>query len=158
MFLSFSATCIVFFASYSELRICRDYRFPFSMIYVRQSLDNSVAVVRLNTECVRWISCLPYAECWAKPCPRVAFAPSFQLWLCVVLIWATLTKSGHNKICEVLRLGRLEILSASVSDGHRPGMVQTLSYTKIKENGNRWQIQQFRLKSQKKIMQAAENL
>ena len=64
--------------------------------------------------------------------------------------WATLTKSGHNKICEVLRLGRLEILSASVSGGHRRGIVQTLSYTKIKGKEKDWKIQQFCLKPQEK--------
>ena len=32
---------IYFRASYPKLRIYRNIRFPFSMIYVRQSLDNS---------------------------------------------------------------------------------------------------------------------
>jgi hypothetical protein len=30
-----------------------------SMISVRSSLDNGAPNVRLNTDCVRWISCLP---------------------------------------------------------------------------------------------------
>ena len=38
---SFLLRHILFLASYPELRICRAIRFPFSMIYVRQSLDNS---------------------------------------------------------------------------------------------------------------------
>ena len=38
---SFLLRHILFLASYPELRICRGIRFPFSMIYVRQSLDNS---------------------------------------------------------------------------------------------------------------------
>ena len=38
---SFRLRHILFLASYPELRICRGIRFPFSMIYVRQSLDNS---------------------------------------------------------------------------------------------------------------------
>ena len=45
-----------------ESRSFRIKPFPFSMISFRQSLDNSVSVVRRDTECVRWISCLPYAE------------------------------------------------------------------------------------------------
>ena len=110
--------------------------------------------VRRDTDCVRWISCLPYAEYWTIECPRVAFAPSFYSWLFSTHTWATLTKSGHNKICEVLRLGRLEILSASVSGGHRYGMVQTLSYTKIMRKWNCWKIQQFRLKSHQNYQDA----
>ena len=38
---SFLLQHMFFLASYPELRICRGFRFPFSMIYVRQSLDNS---------------------------------------------------------------------------------------------------------------------
>ena len=44
-----------------------------SMISVRSSLDSGASVVRLNTECVRWISCLPYVGhlCEKVPAGRV---------------------------------------------------------------------------------------
>ena len=43
------------------------------MISVRSSLDSGTPNVRLNTECVRWISCLPYVGhlCEKVPAGRV---------------------------------------------------------------------------------------
>lgn len=44
-----------------------------SMIFVRSSLDSGAPNVRLNTECVRWISCLSYVGhlCELVPTGRV---------------------------------------------------------------------------------------
>ena len=70
------------------------------MIYVRQSLDNSKPVARLDTECVRGISCLPYV---GHLCERVPAGCVCALVLIVALRstnMATLTKSGHNQVSQ----------------------------------------------------------
>ena len=109
-----------------------------------------LTVVRRNKDCVRVISCLPY---WTF---EGNVPPLGQLFEAHSVTTFQYTRSefgrgGSYRLPEDVHLGRLEIASASLSGGHRHGMVQTLSYTKIKGNEYRWQILRFRLKPHEKI-------
>ena len=70
------------------------------MISVRSSLDSGTPNVRLNTECVRWISCLPYVGHLCEKVPAGRVCDLIHSWHSTILRGETLTESGHNQISQ----------------------------------------------------------